>query len=153
MRHSNQQGFSLIEILVALTVLAIGFMGVLTMTTTSTGSNVKAKAITSAAAVAADRMEMLMGLPYTDPLLLDTNGDGSAGLRDPFTLGAMEIPNPAANPTDYQITSADGLYTIYWNVAVNFPTVNTKTVRVIVTTTGLGPQKTVYLESVIPLID
>lgn len=153
MRHLNQQGFSLIEILVALTVLAIGFLGVVTMTTSSTGSNAKAKAVTSAAAVAADRMELLMGLPYTDPLLLDTTGDGAAGLRDPFPPAGMEIPNPAANPTDYQITSPDGLYTIYWNVAGNFPTQNTKTVRVIVTTTGMGPQKTVYLESVIPLID
>ena len=155
MSTNNQKGFSLIEVMIAIVVLAIGILGVVTMQTSTTGYNATAHALTGAASVAADRMETLKALPYTDPLLQDTDGDGQAGLRHPLPdLPAPEIPDPT-NPllqADFQVTTGDQNYTVYWNIADNYPMTNTKTIKVVVTSTGLGPQKTVTLESVIPQI-
>jgi len=153
MNTSNQQGFTLIEVMIAIVVLAIGILGVVTMQTSTTGFNSTAHALTGAATVAADRMEMLKALPYDDPSLQDTNGDGLAGLRNPLPpLPNPEIPDPVTYPADFQVTTADQNYTVYWNIVDDYPTTNTKTVKVVVTSTGLGPQKTITLESVIPQI-
>ena len=67
-----------------------------------------------------------------------------------IAAGVYDSPNPVARPADYQVTSPDGSYTTYWNVAEDTPVPGTKTIMVIVTSTGLGPQKTVVLQHIIP---
>ena len=52
MDTSNQQGFTLIEVMIAIVVLAIGILGVVTMQTSTTGFNSTAHALTGAATVA-----------------------------------------------------------------------------------------------------
>ena len=156
-RHKAQKGFTLIEILIAITVFAIGVLAVVAMQSNATGSNSMARAITGSTRTAAEHIEFLMGLPYDDPWLVDTNGDGRAGLRSPLPplpvppaplTPAHARPNPAANPADFQITTADNLYTIYWNIADNSPVIDSKVIRVTVISTGLGPQRTAALEFV-----
>ena len=155
MEQYGQRGFTLVEVMITMAVFSVGILGMITMLTSSVGGNAKADVITSAATVAADRLELLMALPYNDPLLQDDptstgNFLGAAGLRNPFpTLPAMEIADPANFPADYQINTPDGEYVIYWNVAVDFPTNNTKTVQVLVVSTRRGEQKTVTLRYVI----
>ena len=120
-----QQGFSLIEVLIALTVFSIGILAVASMQTTATGGNAKAHYISEATGWAVDRMEVLLNLDYDDPLLADSAGTnaGTAGLNDGATGGTT---------ADGSVTSTDGKYTISWNVAVDQPIANVKTIRVIV---------------------
>lgn len=150
------QGFTLIEVMVAIVIFALGFTAVVIMTTGSVGSNAIARATSGSAEKAAEQIEILTALPYEDTLLQDTANIGLGFIRNPLpsvaqvAAGAYDSPNPAARPADYQVTSPDGYYTIYWNVAEDTPIAGCKTIMVIVTSTGLGPQKTVILQHIIP---
>ena len=65
----SNPGFTLIEVLIALTILAVGFLAVAKMQITSLMSNQYAMVLTEGTTWLQDRMEMLMGLPYDDALL------------------------------------------------------------------------------------
>jgi len=122
----------MIESLMALTILVIGILAVGGMQTTAVKSNAIASDITEASVLAAGQIELLAALPYNDPLLNDTHGDGTTGLDK---IGAS---------ADHQRTQSK--YTISWNVATNSPMNNTKSVRVIVTWTGNGKSRQVSID-------
>lgn len=155
-------GFTLVEVMVAIIIFALGFTAVVTMTTGSVGGNAQARAMSGAAETAAEWVEVLTALPYSDPLLTDTVDPAVGGvatansldrIRNPMpAVGAIfqGSPDPVARPAEYTRTTPDGNYTIYWNVAEGTPIPKTKTLMVIVTSTGLGPQKTVVLQHIIP---
>jgi prepilin-type N-terminal cleavage/methylation domain-containing protein len=63
------KGFTLIEVLIALTILAVGFLAVAKMQITGLMSNQYAMVLTEGTTWLQDRMEMLMGLPYDDARL------------------------------------------------------------------------------------
>jgi type IV pilus assembly protein PilV len=133
MKKSNEKGFSLIEILIAITVFAIGILAVNMMQVTAIKGNSFANDLTKASTLAQDRMEKLIGLSYTDTLNNDTNGNGKTGLDD---------TNATADHND-----VDGMYNIFWNIAENCPIDNTKKIRVIVTWKDKGEQKKVSITS------
>ena len=58
----NQQGFSLIEVLVAIVILAVGLMSLISMQVTGIKGNAKASNITVASGYGADRLEKLFAL-------------------------------------------------------------------------------------------
>ncbi|MCD6188228.1 MAG: prepilin-type N-terminal cleavage/methylation domain-containing protein [Desulfuromusa sp.] len=120
-----QSGFTLLEIIIALFVFSIGILGVSAMQLTSLKGNSKAARITEASNVAADQIEKIMGLPYGT----FTDGSGTSAGAD----GLDDFPT-----TDGSTVSADGNYKVYWNVAENVPSPNTKTIKVIVDPPGRG---------------
>jgi prepilin-type N-terminal cleavage/methylation domain-containing protein len=132
--YSNQ-GFSLLEVVIALAIFSIGIVGLYSVQTRTIGQNYTASRITTAANWGADKVEDLLALSYQD--LKDINNDGTAGLSDSTTATA-----------DGSETSPDGVYTLLWNVAVNRPIYRTKTVRVIVTSPRAGTGNLVDIEYV-----
>ena len=66
-RHntSRQQGFTLLEILVAMTILAVGILALGTMQISAIRANDFAGSLNGALNLATDRLERLMTLPYT----------------------------------------------------------------------------------------
>lgn len=147
----NNKGFTLVEVMVAITVLAVGMLAVTTMQVNSIGGNSVARTVTTASSFAAEQIENLMGLPFNHANLQDTNTIGGEtveqGLSHPYTaLPSSSAPDFAGRPPDGQVTSPDGDYTVCWNIANNFPMPNTKTIRVIVISTGRGPQKIVPID-------
>ena len=143
----NQKGFTLIEVLIAMTVFAIGILGVAAMQLSAIKGNSFASGMTEATTLAQDKMEELIMIAYNNPDLNDIDGDGTGGLRDPLPpLPAPPIPDPVAFPADYQLTS--GPYTLYWNVAVNVPGTGVKTIGIIVTWVENGATKQVTINSV-----
>ena len=82
-------GYTLIEILIAITIFSIGVLGVGSMQTRSTRGNTDARIGTEASVWAQDRVETLMQLPFTDPALA---------------------------PGVHQVTEGGGLYTVNWTV-------------------------------------
>ena len=111
----DNSGFTLIEVLIAMCVLTIGIFSLFSMQTTSTLSNIKASNITTASSWAMETMEEIIQMDYDD--LADENGDGSAGLD--------ETDSP-----DQQSTSDDDMYTVFYNVAEDYPLNGCKTLRI-----------------------
>ena len=139
MKKSNQKGFSLIEILIAITVFAIGILAVGKMQIAAIKGNSFANDLTKATTLAQDRMEKLIGLSYIDPLNDDTDPpNGTAGLD--ADANATADHNDSNNPVD-------GRYNIFWNIATDHPINNTKEIRVIVRWTDRGTQKRVSITS------
>jgi len=105
----KDEGFTLIEVVVAVSIFAVGLLAIAVMHTSAIRANSTAGKITELSTWGLDRVEQLMSLPYNDPLL------GVAG-----------------NP--HQVTS-DG-YTVSWTISDNNPTQNTKLIRMTVTGRG-----------------
>lgn len=99
MKIIKQEGFSLLEVLIALVILAIGLLAVAQMQITAIKGNAYGSEMTSASSLASNTIERFMGLPYTDLDLMltgpppDTSSTSVAasivgGTLDP--LGAIE---------------------------------------------------------------
>lgn len=65
----NNSGFTLIEVLIALSVFAIGALAVASLQITSGKSNRTGSEITMAVNLASDQMEAFMALPFDDASL------------------------------------------------------------------------------------
>jgi type IV pilus assembly protein PilV len=115
----NDAGFTIIEVVIAISILAVGLLGVAAMQTSAIQVNSAAGQMTARMNWAQDRMEELKAMPFSDPWL------EAAG-------------NPpgvdSAGNTHEQITS-DG-YAVRWDVDEDEPVLNTK--RIVVTVTGKG---------------
>jgi type IV pilus assembly protein PilV len=148
----KNNGFTLVEVMIAITILSIGMLAVNTMQVQSIGGNSRARSVTTASIFAAEQIENLMALPYDHASLQDTNPIAppetlEQNLSHPFTvLPSTSTPDFVARPPDGQVTSPDGDYTVCWNIAVNSPVPNTKTIRVIVISNGRGTQKIVPID-------
>ena len=126
------EGFTLIEIMVALCILSFGILAVASMQTSAIRGNSSARDLTEATVLAHDKVEELITLQYNHAYLQDMSGDGDNGLAD---VGAN---------ADYQETQ--GKYTIYWNISQNSSINNTKTIRIILTWTENGKERNISID-------
>jgi type IV pilus assembly protein PilV len=127
-RPIGEKGFTLLEVIVAISILTFGLLAVASMQMTAIRGNYNASNITEATTVAQDRLEDLMGLLYSDPLL-----DPGNGLSDPAP------PSPSG-------------YTITYDVLDDNPIPNTRLVTVTVQWQDKGVQKQSVLTCVKPQV-
>ncbi len=73
-RNRNQSGFNLIEVMVALGILAFGILAVASMQDTSLLATSRAYRITDGTSIAMEKMEHLISRAYTDAQLASTGG-------------------------------------------------------------------------------
>lgn len=107
-QRRSQAGFNLIEVMVALGILAFGILAVASMQESALLGTSKASKLTEGTTVAMDQMESLLARAYTDPLL-----------------------NIGTPPEETR-----GRYNVSWTVAQD--AVNTKTITVTVTWNEAG---------------
>ena len=106
----NTKGFSLLEVLLGVTVFMIGMLGVTALNISSLKSNTFSGNMSEAVIIAGDRLEILMARDFGDASL--TEGDHLDGL------------NPVGR---------NKMYYVSWNVTDDEPLLKeTKTVNVIV---------------------
>ncbi len=120
-RIRNSSGFTLVEILVSITILSIGILAVSQMTVMGLRVNTVVNQRMYARVVMSRVFEDLHNLPSNDAWLFDT--DGTNNLDDIDT----------SNADYYQtITDTTAMYSYLsiWNVADNIPETDIKTVRI-----------------------
>lgn len=121
MRTQAERGFSLIEVMIALVILAVGLLALNTMQGTFATGSAQSRQFIRATDLATQQVELLKNTDYADGSLADSDGDGLAGLDQ--TGAAADHQNSVSSfPRDYQV---------FWNIAHN-ATANVKQVRIIV---------------------
>jgi type IV pilus assembly protein PilV len=123
----GNRGFTLIETLIAMTILTIGMLGVAGLQVRSTQGNTSANRSTRGFIWCSDRIEVLKNLPYADPALTGTTGQQEYSL--PKTADGID------NDYDGQIDEAgeDGDIDLLYTVEDDVVEPNTKTIEVTVT--------------------
>lgn len=143
----NAGGFTLLEAVIAIAILAFGILAVASMQLSAIRGNAFAGDVTEATTWANDELEKLSSLPWDDPQLQDTDGDGVAGLGD---TGFDNNPDTAADADQTPIVH--DRYTLYWNIADDDPVTNTKNIRLIIVWTDHGRPKSLTISRIIPRV-
>jgi prepilin-type N-terminal cleavage/methylation domain-containing protein len=143
---ANDHGFSIIEVLVALAIFTIGILGVAAMQLASVKGNTSGRGVTDITTWAADKIEDLISLPYSDPLLTA----GTHSLATDLSFETDGIDNNFDGLIDE--TGENGPLTVSWFVTDDTPVNATKTISVTVNHSGPGVRKTVTINRVIPNI-
>ncbi|MDA3834880.1 MAG: prepilin-type N-terminal cleavage/methylation domain-containing protein [Spirochaetales bacterium] len=144
---NNSKGFTLMEVLIALAIFAIGILGVAKMQLSGISGNASSRGVTEAATIGQQQLEILMSLPYDDDLLVDTNNDGTNQDADNdgsddnggnFGLDETATPDHSA--------TFDTVYNLFWNIAVDEPVTDAKKIRMIVRwkSSGFGTKEIVF---------
>jgi type IV pilus modification protein PilV len=81
-KKKGSPGFTLLEVLIAISIFAIGFLAVAAMQITADKSTRRAVEVTEATAIASDYMERLMALPYDNGLLAPGSHTDNQGKYD-----------------------------------------------------------------------
>ena len=123
-RMSTSNGFTLVEILIACTILAIGILAISQTTVLGVRTTRLIKDYSQARQILAKGFEVLKLLHYDDPLLSGTCTDS--------TLGDTTLAYRADSTNVVGRTIGPTVYAVYWNVADNTPEPHFKTIRVIV---------------------
>ena len=85
----RQRGMTLIEVLVALSILAIAILALAPLFTMSVRTNASAHQLTNANTLAREKLEELSGYPRNDPRLTIADGSNAAGPTGTTISGAL----------------------------------------------------------------
>ncbi|MDL2275075.1 prepilin-type N-terminal cleavage/methylation domain-containing protein [Desulfosarcina sp. OttesenSCG-928-G10] len=137
---SASQGFTFVEVLVAMAVFSIGILGVAGLQIISVKSNASASTLTLGAMAGENQVERLMGLKYTDAALF-------AGTHSP-----SQDNDGVDNNFDGQIDEPGetGPITVSYVVEDHTPVRNTKTITHTIVHPHVFGDKTISFVQVIP---
>lgn len=138
---NNSSGFSLLEVLLGITVFMIGMLGVTALNISSLKSNTFSGNLSEAVIIAGDKLEDILAMNYDD-LVDGTDADGNGptedtdddGIDDQLANGSNFGLDDIGSDADYseEGIGRNNMYDVYWNVAEEEPMENTKKVNVIV---------------------
>jgi len=132
MRASNKKGFTLLEILIAITILSVGLLTMAQMAISVLKANDLANTITDATVIAQNRLETLRNLAYTATALDDDAYANDIGTDIYSNTALFTSPDHTAT-CDSGCSLTIGLTPQEaWNVAVDTPASGMKTVTAIV---------------------
>jgi type IV pilus assembly protein PilV len=125
-RLREESGFTIVEVLIGIVILAVGLLGVAALQVSAMRTNSFAGNLSEANSYAQGKMEDLIALPYDHADLNDTEED-------------------VGTPTDFNDPSPPPGYTISWTVDVDNPIPDTKQVRVSVSWVERGQSKSTVM--------
>ena len=120
-KKGREKGFTLIEVLVAIAILSFGILAIASMQSSALLGTGRSNSVTQANAIATDRLERLMAMPYSrwGPSFSDQSGGDEI-------FGATTVP------THGSITN------VQWDVSPTGATTNTISIWVTVQSRDLG---------------
>lgn len=112
---NNNQGFTLIEVMIAIMVLVIGLLGAGAMQLSSTQGNANASNMTEATNLAMEQIENILSWDATDARLdnLDDKNYSRIGILGAIGPGNNQIGVITTDPADNLAVFED--YTVYWD--------------------------------------
>jgi type IV pilus assembly protein PilV len=126
----NDQGFTMLELLIAIAILAIGLLGLATLQSTSIQGNRDSKEMTTAVFLAEKKMEELKSSPFN---------------AAPLNIGSSTDSN---NPMNGSGTSG-GIFNRSWTIQRYLSSNNMKQVTVSVSWAISGKSHSVSLDTVV----
>ena len=149
----SRDGFGLLELIIAMTILAIGILGIMKLQMQSGFGNAASRQNSAAVNLARSKMEEIKRIGA-----YSIQGGAIAALADTNTtndLANWSSPDFTEGPFNESADSTSGgnLYTRSWNVVHNFPITGFKTIRVRVSWTSQGVEKHVDMETQVGLKD
>jgi hypothetical protein len=127
--NTRQEGFAILEGLIAMTIFTIGILAVCGMQTKAVDTNDLARGVSEQSILAEDIIEQLVPLPYDDP----------------------DDPNDPLEPGNYLLPD-EGRYTRSYEVVPNDFAKYTKTITVTISWIDRGMQKSINLVYIKPLL-
>lgn len=121
---NDSNGFTLIEVVIALMIFSIGILAMQGLQLTSVKTNFAALTITRAIGQGIDTVERILALDYTNDLLLAGNHDDT------------EFPDEWAHTKNTSIN---------WEITDNEPMPHMKTVDLVITSIERGSSKTLAI--------
>jgi prepilin-type N-terminal cleavage/methylation domain-containing protein len=142
-----QGGFGLLELIIAMTILAIGMLGIMKLQMQSGFGNAASRQTTAAVNLARSKMEEIRRigaytfLAPTIAALADTNTTND--------LGDWSPPDFSEGPFNESMDASAGgkIFTRSWNVVHDYPITGFKTIRIRVSWTTLAEEKHVDIET------
>jgi prepilin-type N-terminal cleavage/methylation domain-containing protein len=112
----RQSAFTLIEVLIAMAIFAIGSLGVLAMVTTTLHLNMNSRQMTEATQLGIRQLERLQTLPGTDT---EITGCATRCYLQPALTETTSTPPPTVRPSDILGGTAGSnlYYEVTWRVA------------------------------------
>ena len=126
-KFTEKQGFTLLEVLIAMATLTVGLLAVGAMQVSSIRGNLMSGNTSIALSLAGERIEDLMNRNIHDSLLADLSPANNSNLASIASVDFEERLNGRGQVV------AGGLYRRIWNIADDTPTISLKTITVIVT--------------------
>ncbi len=152
-------GFSFLEIMISIVVLSVALLALLTLQTSSVGTNYFSNRLMLATTLAQDKLEELKAVAWNDTQLTDTSNNFTSdadgdGVPDDFNWSLqvdhsnVDAPGGNANPIDQDgntipgASATDG-FNREWNVANDTPAAKMKTLAVRVTWNDKRPHSVI----------
>lgn len=148
----NRRGFTLLELLISISILAVGLLAVVSMQVVALQSNSLAYRNSAATSVAQQVMDDLLSVDiqpnnfwwsrfYGAPANPYANGGlGSAAVTTPRTFAYDRFPpfdgQTNTTPRTTYIVPASGTYTAQYTIRPNTPTTNVAQIEVVVSVNG-----------------
>lgn len=109
----SETGFTLLEVLIALSIFTIGILAVGAMQISAIRGNDTSSDFTEALLLGQSKLDGLAFLPFLDTQLNDSDNDGVAGIDDGRRLPNGTILNPGGEDGIDNV----GKFTLRWNIA------------------------------------
>ncbi len=123
-KSTSKKGFTLIELMVAMVVMAFGVLGYSFLQSRSLQNRVFAREMNRATIIAQEFMEQLVALPYDHLLLADNDSDSNPTSHPPNSLGVSK------DGKQWFLTS-EGNFNYYtrWEVTAGLPNTDIKMIE------------------------
>ena len=149
----SRGGFGLLELIIAMFILAVGMLGIMKLQMQAGFGNVSSRHNSAAVNLARSKMEELKRIGAYSlqggaiPSLADTDTT--------YDLDDWSTPDFTEGPMNESADASTGgkIFTRSWNVVHDYPVSNFKTVRVRVSWTTNGQEKHVDMETQVGLKD
>jgi len=140
----TQDGYTLLEVLLAISIFMIGILAIGSMQAGALKGNANAVGITQAVELAQHQIETLMSIEYDPAAPVDDLNPAKNGNRIPSGAGPYTTLGQGAGP--YQFLGDNNIYTLDWIVTTHPNIADAVTIRVTVSWRDYGVSKQIVYD-------